>query len=159
MRELSGALKLPVLVALAVLFTSAGCRTPTPISPANVSEPGWTLRQGQAVWRTSADAPEFAGEIIFAMQPDGRTVLQFAKNPIPFVNVQTSNRLWQIEFVPRRKKFSGKGTPTPRLIWVHLARALAGDKTQSPLRLGHDSSGDFTFENRSSGEKISGFLQ
>jgi hypothetical protein len=141
------------------LLVSVGCRSLQPIPAANLSEPGWKLQQGQGLWRTSEDAPEIAGEILFATHPDGRTVLQFAKNPIPFVNVQTSNELWRIEFVPQQKQFSGKGTPTTRLIWVHLSRALSGQKTQPPLRLERKSPDEFTFKNLSTGENISGFLQ
>ncbi len=159
MRETSGVLKIPVLIALAVLFLSAGCRTIAPMAPANLSEPGWKLQQGQAIWRTKEDAPEIAGELLFATNPDGRTVLQFSKNPIPFVNVQTSNELWQIEFVPRRRRFSGKGSPTPRLIWVHLSRALANEQTIRALQFRRNSTNEFTLKNGSTGEVISGFLQ
>jgi hypothetical protein len=159
MRVRFGVWKISLLLALAFLFGGMGCATIPPMPPANFSEPGWTLRQGQAVWRVKADAPEIAGEILFATNPDGRTVLQFSKNPIPFVNVQTSNELWRVEFVPQHREFSGKGSPTPRLIWVHLARALQGKKTVRALRFTQGTAGEFTFENRSSGEMISGFLQ
>lgn len=144
---------------MAVAATGVGCRTAAPLPAANLSEPGWKARQGQAVWRTSEAAPEVAGELFFATHGDGRTVLQFSKNPIPFVNVQTSNDVWQIEFVPQRREFAGKGSPTPRLIWVHLARALAGQEVLSPLRMTNAAPHEFTFENRSTGELITGFLQ
>jgi hypothetical protein len=144
---------------VAITMFAIGCRTIPQMQAVNLSEPGWKLRQGQAVWRTQADAPEIAGEILFATHPDGRTVLQFAKNPIPFVNVQTSNELWQIEFVPQQKEYSGKGSPSVRLVWVHLARALAGQRAQSPLSMTNSPPGEFTFVNRSNGEMVSGFLQ
>ena len=160
MRVCSGAVKVwMALCVAAVAVFAIGCRTIPPMKAVNLSEPGWNLRQGQALWRTQMDAPEIAGEILFATHPDGRTVLQFAKNPIPFVNVQTSNELWQVEFVPQQKQFSGKGSPSVRLIWVHLARALAGQSTQSPLSITNSAAGEFTFVNRSSGETVSGFLQ
>ncbi|HMJ89272.1 MAG TPA: hypothetical protein VK530_05625 [Candidatus Acidoferrum sp.] len=148
-----------VCCALLVLCAGVGCHSIQPMPVANLSEPGWKVQHGQGVWRASEDAPEIAGEILFATHRDGRTVLHFAKNPIPFVNVQTSNALWRVEFVPQQKTFSGKGAPTTRLIWVHLSRALSGEKTQSPLRLKRQSQGEFTFENSSTGESISGFLQ
>src|SRR6185369_13473166 len=102
-------------VLLSVLASSNGCRTIAPLPPVDTARPGWTLRQGQALWRTKKDAPEIAGELLLATNPDGQTMLQFTKNPLPFVTVQTSNELWQIEFVPQKRSFSGKGTPTTRL--------------------------------------------
>lgn len=159
MRVLFGTAKLPTLIAVAALWATVGCRTLPSLPPADVSDPGWNLHQGQAVWRAKADAPEIAGEILYATNAMGRSVLQFTKNPIPFVSVQTSNELWQIEFVPQRRKFSGKGSPTARLIWVHLARALGGQKPMRALRFTPGQPGEFVFENRSSGERISGFLQ
>src|SRR6185503_6749264 len=48
------------LALSALLLTS--CRTTLTLPPVNLSEPGWTLRQGQALWRSKRDAPEIAGE-------------------------------------------------------------------------------------------------
>ena len=76
-----------LLLPLALIFAS--CRTIPPLPPINVSEQGWTLHQGQALWRTKRDAPESAGEILFATHPRGDTMLQLTKNPLPFVTVQT----------------------------------------------------------------------
>jgi hypothetical protein len=145
-------------VASLALLLFTGCNTLPPMRPVNLAEPGWVIQQGQALWQTKSDSPEIGGEVLFAKHPDGRTVLQFSKNPIPIVNVQTSNTLWQVEFIPERRKFSGKGSPTPRLMWVHLARAFAGEKPRDPMKF-ESSPNEFTFENKSSGEKISGFLQ
>jgi hypothetical protein len=143
-------------MAIAVLVTS--CRTIPPLPPANLSEPGWKLHQGQALWRSSKDAPEIAGEILFATHPSGRTVLQMTKNPIPFVSVQTSGDSWQIEFVPQQRRFSGKGIPTTRLIWIHLARALSGTKPPEPLKFERVEPHGFKLENPKTGESINGFL-
>jgi hypothetical protein len=144
-------------VALA-LTCVASCRTTAPLPPVNLSEPGWTLRQGQALWRSKQDAPEIAGEIIFARHPSGRTLLQLTKNPLPFVAAQTRGAEWQIEFVPQRRRFSGRGTPTTRLLWVHLARALNGVKPPAPLRFDQVEPHGFTLENLKTGERITGFL-
>lgn len=157
MRGFLRAVRCACVASFALVVTA--CNTLPPARPANLSEPGWVVQQGQALWQTKSDAPEIGGEILFAKNPDGRTVLQFSKNPIPIANVQTSNTLWWIEFVPQQRKFSGKGSPTPRLTWVHLARALAGDKPHEPLHFEQRSQGEFTLENQSSGEKITGFLQ
>lgn len=145
-----------LLLLLAFAFTS--CRTIPPLPPVNLSEPGWTLHQGQALWRTRRDAPEIAGEILFATHPRGNTMLQLTKNPLPFVTVRTSSESWQIEFVPQRRRFSGKGTPTTRLLWIHLARALNGTKPPSSLNFQQTGPQGFTLENPETGESITGFL-
>lgn len=143
-----------LLVALAL----TSCRTISPLPPVNVSETGWTLQQGQALWRTKRDAPEIAGEILFATHPRGDTMLQLTKNPLPFVTVQTSGESWQIEFVPQRRRFSGQGTPSKRLLWIHLARALSGNKPPDSLKFERSESHGFTLTNPKTGESITGFL-
>ena len=140
----------------AVLFT--GCRTILPLPAVNLSEPGWTLHQGQVLWRSQRNAPEIAGEILFATHGPGRTMLQMTKTPLPFVTAQTRGEEWEIEFVPQRRTFSGRGTPTPRLLWIHLARALNGTKPPAPLKFEQTEPHGFTLENSKSGEMISGFL-
>jgi hypothetical protein len=145
------------LALSALLFTS--CGTTMSLPPVNLSEPGWTLRQGQALWRSHRDAPEIAGEILLATNSYGRTVLEFTKTPLPFVSVQTSGDSWQIEFVPQQRVFSGKGTPAPRLLWVHLARSLNGAKPPEPLRFERSEDHGWRLENPQNGETISGFLQ
>jgi hypothetical protein len=141
-----------------LLWLCSSCRTIPPLPPANLSEPGWTLHQGQALWRSKRDAPEIAGEIIFATQSGGRTMLQLTKSPLPFVSVQTRGEEWEIEFVPQQRRFSGKGTPTTRLLWIHLARALNGTKPPASLKFTQSEPHGFTLENPKTGESITGFL-
>lgn len=151
-----GAFRWISVVALALWIT--GCATIPPLPPVNTAEPGWQLRQGQALWKPNREAPEIAGEVLLATNPDGRTLLQFTKNPLPFVTVQTSNQLWEIDFVPQQRRFSGKGTPTPRLIWVHLSRALNGQAVRSPLVFTNSTGDEWRLENPRSGETVMGFL-
>ena len=119
-----------LLLLLPFVFVS--CRTIPPLPPVDLAESGWKLHQGQAIWRTKRDAPEVAGEILFATNPRGDTMLQLTKNPLPFVTVRTLGESWQIDFVPKRRQFSGKGTPSTRLLWIHLARALMGRRRRPP---------------------------
>ena len=144
------------LLLVALVFGS--CRTVPPLRPVNLSEPGWNLHQGQALWRTKRDAPEVAGEIIFATSARGATLLQLTKNPLPFVTVQTSGESWQIEFVPERRRLSGQGTPNTRLLWIHLARALNGTRPPPSLKFEQTEPHGFRIENPRTGEVITGFL-
>jgi len=136
----------------------SSCSTSPPLPPVDMSEPGWTLHGGQTVWRRKYGAPEIAGEILFATHAGGRTLLEMSKNPLPFVTVRTRGESWQIEFVPDHRHFNGWGTPTPRLLWVHLARALDGTMPPPPLKFEGTKPHDFTLENPNTGESIKGFL-
>jgi hypothetical protein len=142
---------------LAVALLSA-CRTAAPLPAVDLNAPGWTLYQGQALWRTKRDAPEVAGEIVFATNRRGETLLQLTKNPLPFVTVQTRGDAWEIEFVPEHRRFRGRGTPGTRLSWVHLARALNGAALEPPLRFEQTAERGFTLRNSETGESITGFL-
>ncbi|MDB6023749.1 MAG: hypothetical protein JWQ04_3606 [Pedosphaera sp.] len=55
----------------------AGCQIFPKLPPADLSEAGWTVRQGQAVWRSKKSAPEIAGELLVATNYDGRALVQF----------------------------------------------------------------------------------
>jgi hypothetical protein len=141
--------------ALISLLLVAGCSTiPQPSPSINLSQPGWKLRQGQALWRRSARAPELAGDIVLALHLDGRSWLQFAKTPLPLLDASRSSQGWQIEFVPEKRSFSGKGVPSARLIWLHLAEALNGIAPPKPLRFEKLADEGSRLENRSSGETL-----
>src|SRR3954454_11899974 len=50
---------------IGTLVLAAGCST-APMHPVNLKEPGWTLREGQAVWKRNRNATEIAGEVLVA---------------------------------------------------------------------------------------------
>jgi hypothetical protein len=118
---------LAILVcALALL---AGCRsTPWP-GPANFNEPGWTLRQGEAVWQRDEKQPGVAGELLVAMHLDGRSVIEFSKAPLPLVTARRTTNFWRIEFMGGRRARAGRGLPSPRFLWLHLPDAIAGRRS------------------------------
>jgi len=137
----------------------SGCMTAKPLPKANLSEPGWTVRQGQAVWRPKRDAPELAGELLVATRPDGSTFVQFTKTPIPFAIAQASPRGWQIDFPPENRHYARHGAPPARIVWFQLAKAVLG----RPIAKGwtwRDSDGDSNWElkNPSSGESLEGYF-
>src|SRR5262245_42929000 len=105
------------ILALLLPFCLAGCLTGPPLPRVDLSEPGWAVRHGEAVWRARRDAPEIAGEILLATNPDGRVFVQFTKTPFPFVIAQTAPGGWQIESPARNQRYSGRGAPPDRLIW------------------------------------------
>src|SRR5262245_37114433 len=114
----------PLLCCL--LLGAAGCHLVPPLPAVNLSEPGWRVREGQAVWRAKRDAPEIAGEILVATRPDGRAFVQFTKTPFPFMIAQTTTNTWQAEMPTQNRLYSGRGKPPTRLIWLYLPRVLSG---------------------------------
>lgn len=116
-------LRRPIVRALCLLAL-AGCRTIAPLPPADLSQPGWTVRTGQAVWRAQRGAPELAGDLLVAVHAQGRTFVQFSKTPFPLVVAQTTPAGWQIHFAPNDRTLRGPGPPPPRFLWLHLAAGL-----------------------------------
>lgn len=134
-----------------------GCMTAPPLSKADLSAPGWTVRQGQAVWHPRPGAPEIAGELLVATRTDGSVFVQFTKTPFPFAIAQSSAAGWQIEFPPQNERYAGHGTPPARIVWFQLADAL----TSKPLAKGwkwQNTGTNWQLQNPSSGESLEGYL-
>jgi hypothetical protein len=126
------------------------------LPPADLSEPGWTVRQGQAVWKTGES--DLAGEIIFAARSGRNGSLQFIKTPLPLVSAQTSGSRWTIHFAAEDRTHSGRGTPPAQLLWLHVANALQGVSPPPPLRFNSEPNGNWELVNTKTSESISGFL-
>ena len=144
------------LFGFLLLATLCGCLSLHPLPKADLSQPGWTIRQGQAVWQPSRKSPELAGELLFATRTDGSTFVQFTKTPFPFAIAQTVSNHWQLEIPPQNKRYTAPGKPPARIVWFQLANALTG----KPLAKGwtwHDSDTNWQLTN-SSGESLEGYL-
>lgn len=140
-----------------LLSSFCGCMTGPPMRPMDLSEPGWTVRQGEAVWQPGRKSPELAGELLLATRPDGSAFVQFTKTPFPFAVAQTTSNRWQIEFPPQNKRFAGPGKPPARIVWFQLANAVTG----KPLAKGwtwHNSDANWQLKNSSSGESLEGYF-
>src|SRR5947209_13050077 len=99
---------LPFLLPL--LFAATGCRMMRrPLPPVNLQEPGWIVREGQAVWRTKRGAQEIAGEVLVATRSDGRALVQFSKNPFPLLIGQITPHSWELRVPTQNKRYSGHG--------------------------------------------------
>lgn len=144
-----------VLFSLIVLLTA--CRTAAPLPKIDLSEPGWTVQQGQAVWRANSTALEIAGDLLLATNADGRMLVQFTKTPFPMIVAQTAPGFWQIESPAQNKHHTGRGAPPERLLWFQLPRALSG----STLPHGwswRTSPDNWQLENSATGESLQGYL-
>lgn len=144
---------------LILLACSIGCRTEPPIKPLDLSEPGWTLRQGQALWIPRSGANDLAGELLVATHPNGSSFLQFTKTPLPLVVAQTSGNRWRIQFVAENQTFSGHGRPPSHFLWLHLAPCLLGRHAMEPVLYQNEPGGAWSLTNLVTGESIRGILQ
>lgn len=144
--------------ALLLLLACAGCESLVkPLPPLNLEQSGWTVRQGQAVWKLPTRGNhDIAGEVIVATSNDTAFV-QFTKTPFPILIGQLSPNRWQVQLPPQNKRYAGPGLPPKRLLWLYLPRALMG-KPLPPRWSWTDSEGNWRLENQKTGETIEGFF-
>ena len=147
------------LASAFVLLSLCACRTTGSIKPINLSEPGWSVRQGQAVWQMPGNRPQLAGEILLALNTDGRCFVEFSKTPFPLVRAECGDSGWEIEFPPQNLYYAGGGPPPARLAWLHVCRGLAGREAAPPWRFERRADGSWRLENTRSKETVEGFLQ
>jgi hypothetical protein len=146
--------RFPLFAIAPLLLLLAACQTVAPPAQINLAEPGWTVREGQAVWRPNQHAAEIAGELLVAVHPDGRGFVQFTKTPFPFAVAQSTREAWRIEFPMENKSFSGRGNPPARLIWLHLPACLEGRSLPKPWRYERETADRLWLQNPSSGESL-----
>ena len=135
-----------------------GCRTPPHLGTLDLSEPGWRVQLGQAIWCPKAGLPALAGELMVASHPDHRWFVQFSKTPFPFVTARGEARQWTIEYPPQRLVFRGQGSPPARFGWLHLVSALDGRPLPEPWQFLRQADNHWRLDAPGSGESIEGFL-
>lgn len=140
-----------------LLLGLSACRTVAPLPRVNLSEPGWKVFQGQAVWQTKGDAPEISGEILLAIKSDGQTFVQFTKTPFPFVVAQSTANSWQMAFPAQNKFYSAPGKTPSRVIWFQLPRAVLRSALPGNWAW-RDSENSWRLENISTGESLEGYF-
>jgi hypothetical protein len=143
---------------LALLLAGFGCGTSSQKILFTVSGPGWTVKEGQALWRPGRQFPELAGEIVLAQHDNHCCSIQFTKTPLPILLAQTTGTNWMIQFPPRQMSFSGRGAPPRRFAWLYLHAAMAGEPIPKELRFERKPEGGWRLENTRTGETLEGFL-
>ena len=140
-----------------LLLALTGCQTAGLAPKVNLQDPGWTVLEGQTVWRLERGTREIAGEVLVATQPGGRAFVQFTKAPFPIVTAQLGPNSWWVEFPPQNKRYSGHGQPPQRIIWLYLARVVGKNPPPKNWSWRPDPAG-WRLENLSSGESLEGFF-
>lgn len=141
---------------LTTCLLSGGCRSLVPLPPADLSAPGWRMREGQAVWKPSRGRPELAGELMFAARTNGDFFSQFAKPPFTLATAQITRRRWQIELGQPGRVWSGHGEPPARFVWFELGRILDRKDSSRNWRYTGDVGGAWRLENLRTGETLEG---
>lgn len=144
-------------VALLVIGVM-GCRSMPKLPPANLSEPGWKVQQGQAVWLPRRGEKEIAGELLVATHTEGRALVQFTKTPFPIVVAQSTSTNWQVEFPAGGKSYAGGGNAPARIVWLQLPDALKGQPLPRNWHVERLGGSEWALKNNATGESLQGYL-
>jgi hypothetical protein len=139
--------------ALAAVFLLCSCAILPPFPAVDLSQPGWQVKQGQALWKPPKAATELAGDLLIASNPNGSAMAQFSKT-FPIANVQLTPASWEASFGPEGKRYSARGKPPSRIVWFQLIRVLRDEglpngwmvKTNTPTHIQLESSGGESLE-------------
>ena len=146
------------LTLAAFTLLGGGCMTSPDKTLFSTTGPGWTVRQGQAIWKPGLKYPELAGEIVLAQNPDGRSSLEFTKTLLPVALAQTTKTNWLIQFPSQPLGFTGHGRSPQRFVWLQLSAALDGKNLPENYQFTRSPEGGWRLENRRTGEFVAGFI-
>ena len=144
-----------VFSGLLLLIIVSGCGT-TP--PTNLSEPGWQRYSGQGVWKAKLGNPEITGDAVFAVNHDGRVLLEFGTNAQMLVKAELSPRDWHLAYIQERRHYSGTGIPPKDLTWIYLLRALEQIEPPKEYIIWRTFEGGTRIENKRTGEVINLYI-
>jgi hypothetical protein len=146
-----------LLAAIGFGLLQVSCRT-AQLAPADFSAPGWTVRQGQAVWRPTKNRPELAGDLLLATNGNGDYLIQFSKIPFNLATAQEAGGAWKIQFGDGHHAWSGRGHPPRRFVWFQLPVALRGESPAPPWKYIPKPDNAWRLENPRTGETLEGYL-
>jgi len=153
-------MRLLLIVAVCCFLGVAvsGCRTLPPLPEADLKQPGWVVREGQAVWLQKRGGTEIAGDLLVATRSGGDAFVQFTKNPFPMVTARTSGTQWQIESPLQNRRYTGRGHPPARIIWLVLPQLLADAPPPADWSWKHFDQMKWRLSNQSTGETLEGYF-
>ncbi len=148
-----------LLPLLLPVLLGTGCRSTRQLPPLDLSSPGWTIRQGQALWKPSTAKPELAGELLVATNALGHFFVQFTKTPFPLASAQRVGERWEIDLGGGEYLRRGHGRPPNRFVWFVLPETLATGKVEAPWHFQSPTTGVWRLENTRTGEVLEGYLK
>jgi hypothetical protein len=141
------------VLTLCISLTLFGCAA-RDMAPVDLSERGWTVWRGQAVWKPGFDRPPLSGELIVARHRGGDLLVDFSKPPFPVFTARTASGSWRVDFVERGRSHRGRGRPPKRFVWFRLPEILAGAPAPGSWRAEWVADGGWSLVNRETGESI-----
>ena len=144
-----------VFLLLAAPFLFTGCATTSQhsIAPIYTSTPGWTTRQAQAVWQPAGKDPEIAGDVVISSHPRSGAYVQFSKT-LPILSATLTPTAWEFSAIPENKRYSGRGKPPRRIVWLQLLRALEGRELSDRWLVAKPSDAYIALEDPHTGERL-----
>jgi len=125
-----------------------------PLPPVDLSQPGWRVWTGQAVWTTGDKGPTLAGYLLVAEQGKGELVVNFTKIVVPLFTARVSAGRWWLDFIERDRSYSGKGRPPARFVWFRAADILRGENNIPGWEIRRDAADEVSIMNPSTGEQL-----
>jgi hypothetical protein len=144
------------ILAALLLALGAGCRTSHPLPSADFIAPGWSVYHGQAIWKSSQNQTELAGDLLLATNVNGNVFIQFSKIPFPLVTAQVSGNEWQIEFGADKYSWHGRGAAPERFVWFQLPPALRNANIGGHWQFARVATNSWCLKNPNTGETLEG---
>ena len=145
-------------VCILAMLAFSGCQSVPPEKAMDISEPGWTVRQGRATWKLKPTDPGISGELVVATHWNGRSVVRFNRASQPLIAVQSDTNRWQLQDFEKNKTRIGRGAPPDRIVWLQLERGLVEMKEGSDWVMNRTRQGPWRFVNDANGETLEGSL-
>jgi len=145
-----------IVAALSMGGGLTGCRTAPAFSAADISTPGWQVKQGQAVWKPNRNRPEMTGELFLAFHASGDCLVQFTKPPFSIVEVRAAGERWQVDFGSGQRVWHGNGRPPARIMWFQLAQAQLRQGPDPGWSWRQAADGGWILSNARTGEVLQG---
>lgn len=143
---------------LAFLLAAAGCATLPPIESIDLTENGWTTHRGQAVWKFGERAPEIVGELMVAVNEDGRIFAEFNKSLVTVATAQTNPYQWVLDLPMFDRRLAGRGAPSDRFALFQFDEVLRGEVPPGDWEYSRDGP-DWRLANPRTGEYVEGYWE
>jgi len=122
----------------------------------DLSQPGWKVLHGQALWTPPQNRPELAGDLILATNANGNFFIQFSKTPFVLATAGYEDGEWEMQFGADKYAWRGSGRPPDRFIWFQLPRALRNEELTGGWKFERGFGNLWRLQDPKTGETLAG---